>query len=76
MDLAVFFTAEALPLPSGIIRIIGVVRGVSGVRYASGNLSLFACQICLIPAGLTEVSLEGVGPQTECLCVRAGNGGL
>ena len=42
VDLAVLHTAEALPLPSGIMRIIGVVRGELVVRYASGNLSLSA----------------------------------
>jgi mannose-6-phosphate isomerase len=76
VDLAVLHSAEALSLPSGIMRIIGVVRGELGVRYASGNLTLSAGQFCLIPAGLGEVNLEAVGPQVECLCVRAGNGDL
>ena len=76
VDLAVLRATEALPLSSGIMRIVGVVRGELVVRYASGNLNLSAGQFCLIPARLVEVSLEGVGEQTECLCVRAGNGGL
>jgi mannose-6-phosphate isomerase len=76
VDLAVLRTAEPLPLSSGIMRIVGVVRGELVVRYASGDLKLSAGQFCLIPAALAEVSLEGVGPQAECLCVRAGNGDL
>ena len=76
MNAVVLHDAEAVPLSPGLMRIIGVVRGELGVRYASGNLSLSAGQFCLIPAGLTKVSLEATGHETECLCVRTGNGDL
>lgn len=76
VDLAVLQGAEALPFSSGLMRIIGVVRGELDVRYPSGNLTLSPGQFCLIPAGLTKVSLEATGQPAECLCVRAGKGDL
>ena len=76
VDVVVLHNAEAVPLSTGLMRIIGVVRGEVGVRYASGNLTLSAGQFCLIPAGLTKVSFEATGHETECLCVRTGNGDL